>query len=117
RGGARRAAPRRVEQLAELGIFGALADPEHGGLGLPLLTAVTIVEEVARGSAGLAAWLAAQLAATLAVGRTGSREARERLLPAMVRGEQWTAPVVGASIGARRAGQGWGVNGSRPRVG
>jgi alkylation response protein AidB-like acyl-CoA dehydrogenase len=112
----RRDATPLVEQLAELGIFGALADPEHGGLGLPLLTAVTIVEEVARGSAGLAAWLAAQLAATLAVERTGSRESRERWLPAMVRGEQWTAPVVGASIGARRAGQEWVLTGAAPVV-
>jgi alkylation response protein AidB-like acyl-CoA dehydrogenase len=105
-----------VEQLAELGIFGALAEPEHGGLGLPLTTAAMIVEEVARGSAMLGAWLSAQLAATLAVTRTAPREARERLLPPMGRGEQWTAPVVGASIGARRAGQEWVLTGAAPVV-
>jgi alkylation response protein AidB-like acyl-CoA dehydrogenase len=105
-----------VEQLADLGIFGTLADPEHGGLGLPLLTAAMIVEEVARGSAGLAAWLSAQLAATLAIERTGPREVRGRLLPSMARGEQWTAPVVGASIGARRVGQDWVLTGAAPLV-
>ena len=105
-----------VRQLAELGIFGALADPEHGGLGLPLHTTAMIVEEVARGSATLATWLSAQLAATLAVTRSTSRDTRERLLPPMTRGEQWTAPVVGASIGARRAGPGWVLTGAAPVV-
>jgi alkylation response protein AidB-like acyl-CoA dehydrogenase len=105
-----------VAQLAELGIFGALADAEHGGLGLPLTTAAMIVEEVARGSAGLAIWLSAQLAATLAVARSTSRETRERLLPPMTRGERWTAPVVGASIGARRAGADWVLTGAAPVV-
>jgi alkylation response protein AidB-like acyl-CoA dehydrogenase len=105
-----------VAQLAELGIFGALADPEHGGLGLPLTTAAMIVEEVARGSAALALWLSAQLAATLAVARSVPRDARERLLPPMTRGERWTAPVVGASIGARRAGADWVLTGSAPVV-
>src|SRR6266853_5939071 len=32
-----------VARLAELGIFGALAEPEHGGLGLSLATAAMIV--------------------------------------------------------------------------
>ncbi|HJR01413.1 MAG TPA: acyl-CoA dehydrogenase family protein, partial [Methylomirabilota bacterium] len=105
-----------VAQLAELGIFGALADVEHGGLGLPLATAAMLVEEVARGSAALALWLSAQLAATLAVARSLSRETRERLLPPMTRGERWTAPVVGASIGARRAGADWVLTGSAPVV-
>ncbi len=105
-----------VAQLAELGIFGALADAEHGGLGLPLTTAAMIVEEVARGSAALAIWLSAQLAATLAVARSTSRETRERLLPPMTRGERWTAPVVGASIGARRAGADWVLTGAAPVV-
>lgn len=105
-----------VAQLAELGIFGALADAEHGGLGLPLTTAAMIVEEVARGSAALAIWLSAQLASTHAVARSTSRETRERLLPPMTRGERWTAPVVGASIGARRAGADWVLTGAAPVV-
>ena len=105
-----------VAQLAELGLFGALADAEHGGLGLPLTTAAMIVEEVARGSAALAIWLSAQLAATLAVARSVPRDARERLLPPMTRGERWTAPVIGASIGARRAGADWVLTGAAPVV-
>ena len=105
-----------VAQLAELGIFGALAEAEHGGLGLPLTTAAMLVEEVARGSAALAIWLSAQLAATLAVVRSVPRDTRERLLAPMARGERWTAPVVGASIGARRAGADWVLTGSAPVV-
>ncbi|MGH7402656.1 MAG: acyl-CoA dehydrogenase family protein, partial [Candidatus Rokuibacteriota bacterium] len=105
-----------VARLAELGIFGALTDVEQGGLGLPLTTSALIVEEVARGSAALGAWLSAQLAATLALARSAGRETRERLLPPMARGEDWTAPVVGASIGARRAGPDWVLTGAAPVV-
>jgi len=106
-----------VAEVAEMGIFGALADAEHGGLGLPLTTAAMIVEEVARGSATLGVWLGAQLAATLAIARGTTRETRERLLPALIRGERWAAPVVGAaSIGARRAGAGWVLTGAAPVV-
>ena len=105
-----------VERLTELGLFGALVDPEHGGLGLPLHTTAMIVEEVARGSAALATWLTAQLAATLAVARSTPRESRERLLPPMTRGERWAAPVIGTSIGARRAGADWVLTGAAPVV-
>jgi alkylation response protein AidB-like acyl-CoA dehydrogenase len=105
-----------VAQLAELGIFGALADPEQGGLGLSLPIVAAIVEEVARGSATLATWLGGQLAATLTITRSAARETRERRLPPMTRGEQWTAPVVGASIGARRAGPAWVLTGAAPLV-
>ena len=105
-----------VAQLAEMGIFGALADPEQGGLGLALPVAAMVVEEIARGSATLAGWLSAQLTATLVITRSTARETRERLLPPMTRGEQWTAPVVGASIGARRAGPGWVLTGAAPVV-
>src|SRR6185295_2179172 len=94
-----------VARLAELGIFGALAEPEHGGLGLSLAIAAMIVEEVARGSATLGSWLGAQLAASLAIARHAPRDVRERLLPPMTRGERWTAPIIGPSIGARQAGK------------
>jgi alkylation response protein AidB-like acyl-CoA dehydrogenase len=105
-----------VARLAELGLFGALAVPEHGGLGLPLATTALIVEEVARGSATLGAWLGGQLATTLAITRHAPREARDRLLPPMVRGERWTTPVIGPSSGARQAGSEWVLTGSAPVV-
>jgi alkylation response protein AidB-like acyl-CoA dehydrogenase len=105
-----------VARLAELGIFGALAEPDHGGLGLSLATTAMIVEEVARGSATLGAWLGAQLAASLAIARHAPRDVRERLLPPMTRGERWTAPIIGPSIGARRAGADWVLTGSAPVV-
>ena len=105
-----------VARLAELGIFGALAEPDHGGLGLSLATTAMIVEEVARGSATLGAWLGAQLAASLAIARHAPRDVRERLLPPMTRGERWTAPIIGPSIGARRVGADWVLTGSAPVV-
>src|SRR4029450_12912249 len=50
-------------RLAELGVWGALVPPEYGGLGLDLVTAVMMVEEVARGWGMLGALLATHLAA------------------------------------------------------
>jgi alkylation response protein AidB-like acyl-CoA dehydrogenase len=114
--GGRRDLDPLVTHLGELGIFGALAEPEQGGLGLSLATTAMIVEEVARGSATLATWLAAQLAATLAIARHAPRDVRERLIPPMTRGERWTAPVIGPSIGARRAGPDWVLTGPAPVV-
>ena len=45
-----------------------------------------------------------------------ARDARERLLAPMARGERWTAPVAGASIGARRAGADWVLTTAELRV-
>ena len=104
-----------VARLAELGIFGALAEPEHGGLGLSLATAAMIVEEVAR------LGRPRRLARRPARGEPRHRaplapRRRERLLPPMTRGERWTAPIIGASIGARQAGKDWVLTGSAPVV-
>ncbi len=59
--------------------------------------------KLARGWAALAIWLAAQLAATLAVARSVPRDARERLLPPMTRGERWTAVAGGRHPSGRAA--------------
>src|SRR5262249_50477094 len=49
-----------IAQLGELGVFGSLASPDLGGLGLDLGTFSMILEEVARGWATLAALVSAQ---------------------------------------------------------
>src|SRR5439155_657570 len=71
----------------ELGILGTLVDPGYGGLGLDLRTTAMIVEELARGSATLAAIVVAHLSAAHAIARFGTAEQRERFLPSMARGE------------------------------
>ena len=83
----------RLARLADLGVLGALAPPEAGGLGLDLVTYAMVVEELARGSGVVAAVVAAHAAASDALAR-GDAEARRRL-PALTRGEAWASVVLG----------------------
>ena len=105
-----------VERLAELGVFGALAPVEYGGLGLALTTSSMIIEELARGWAMLGALVAGHLATADAIARYAGPAERGRLLPAMVRAERLGAVALGAPAGARRAGGGWGLAGRAPLV-
>jgi alkylation response protein AidB-like acyl-CoA dehydrogenase len=105
-----------VAGLAELGILGALVDPRYGGLGLDARTAAMIVEELARGSATLAAIVMAHLTVTHAIGRAGTAEQRERLLPPMTRGELLGATALGRDVRATRAGSDWILDGETPPV-
>ncbi len=104
-----------VGRLAELGVFGATVAPEHGGLGLDLRTAAMIVEEISRGSGLLGALLSAHLATTHLLAHVAAPE-RERLLPAMARGEVLGCPVDGRTVKARRSGTDWTLSGAVPMV-
>jgi len=102
--------------LAEVGLLGTLVDPEYGGLGLDRRTTAMIVEEVARGSATLAAILVAHLTATHVIAERGTAEQRERFLPAMARGEMLGTVAHAAGIAAVREGQVWVLDGAAPLV-
>jgi alkylation response protein AidB-like acyl-CoA dehydrogenase len=102
--------------LAELGILGSVADPRFGGLGLDVRTTAMIVEELARGSAALAAIVVAHLTCTDAIARRGSAEQGERLLPPMTRGESLGTAALAAGIRATRAGDDWILEGDTPPV-
>jgi len=105
-----------VTGLGELGILGALADPRYGGLGLDRRTVAMIVEELARGSAALAAIALTHFLATDAIGSAAAGERRERLLPAMTRGETLGAVAVASGVGAVRAGDDWILDGETPPI-
>src|SRR2546428_2600612 len=105
-----------VAGLAELGILGTLVDPGYGGLGLDLRTTAMIVEELARGSATLAAIVVAHLSAVHAIARFGTAEQRERFLPSMARGEILGTVAFAAGIRATRTGDGWVLAGETPPV-
>ena len=102
--------------LAELGILGALADPSVGGLGLDVRTAAMIVEEIARGSAVLAAIVVAHLTLTYAIARAGTAAQGERLLPPLTRGEILGAVALGGGIRATGAGDDWILDGETPPI-
>jgi alkylation response protein AidB-like acyl-CoA dehydrogenase len=105
-----------VTALAELGILGTLAGSEWGGLGLDERTAALIIEEIARGSAVLAALVTGHLAAVHAVAQAGTAEQRDRLLPPMTRGEIVGAVAFGEGVTAVAAGSDWILDGGLPLV-
>jgi len=105
-----------VTALGELGILGALADPRYGGLGLDRRTGAMIIEELARGSAALAAIALTHFLTTHAIGSAAGGERRERLLPAMTRGETLGAVAVASGVRAMRAGEDWVLDGETPPI-
>ncbi len=112
-----------VEQMKELGLFGATIAPRFGGLGLSAWTYAQIVMKVA------SVWMApvgifnSHLIMAAAIERFGTEEQKEKYLPAMARGElrggiALTEPDAGSDLQAirtvaRRDGDHYLVNGAK----
>src|SRR5207249_3133960 len=111
-----------VERMKELGLFGATIPLEYGGLGLDYSTYSMIVEELCRGWMSLSGVLNTHLMFAYVLGAHGTREQKERYLPAMARGEHraalcLTEPHAGSDphrrrTTARRQGDPYVVHGS-----
>ncbi|HEV8617622.1 MAG TPA: acyl-CoA dehydrogenase family protein [Methylomirabilota bacterium] len=101
--------------LAELGILGAVVPPPLGGLGLDAATHAMVIEELARGWATIATTVADHACVASAIARFGGGQMRERLLPAMTRGERLGALAAG-DLRARRDGDAWIVSGATSLV-
>lgn len=93
-----------IKRLGELGLFGALGPPAHGGLGLDLRTAALILEELGRGWTTLAGVLTPHLALSHVIARAGTAEQRRRLLPRMARGDLLGCLAVADRLTVRRRG-------------
>jgi alkylation response protein AidB-like acyl-CoA dehydrogenase len=89
-----------VEALRELGVFSANVPQAYGGLGLDEATIALLLEEIARGSMALACVLDAHLALCGLVARWGTAAQRERILPALARGDRLAAIGFARTIGA-----------------
>lgn len=96
-----------VEQMKELGLFGATIGQQYGGLGLPVTIYAQIVLKVA------SAWMApsgifnSHLIQASAIERAGTEEQKERFLPRMAAGElrggiALTEPNAGTDLQAIR---------------
>ena len=112
-----------VEQMKELGLFGATIGEEYGGLGLSAWTYAQIVIKVA------SAWMApsgicnSHLIVASAIERNGTEEQKQRYLPRMATGELrgsigLTEPNAGSDLQAIRTtakldGDDYVVNGSK----
>ncbi len=112
-----------VEQMKDLGLFGAIISPEYGGLGLPAATYAKIVVKVA------GAWMApsgifnSHLIMASAIERAGTKEQKEEWLPKMATGElrggiALTEPNAGTDLQAIRTravktNEGYKLNGTK----
>ena len=112
-----------VEQMKELGLFGATIGEQYGGLGLSAWTYAQIVIKVA------SVWMApsgifnSHLIAAAAIERSGTEEQRQKFLPKMASGELrgslgLTEPNAGSDLQAIRTvakldGDHYLVNGSK----
>jgi alkylation response protein AidB-like acyl-CoA dehydrogenase len=101
-----------VQELADLGVLGALIDPAQGGLGLDLVTTAMLVEELARGWTTVAGAVAGHLVVTWALARFSVPETREAALPALARGERLATAALGRPVDARRHGEAWTLAGT-----
>jgi alkylation response protein AidB-like acyl-CoA dehydrogenase len=112
-----------VDRMRELGLFGATIPVEYGGLGLDYTTYAMIVEELCRGWMSLSGVLNTHLMFAFVLHTFGTREQKERYLPAMARGEHraalcLTEPHAGSDAQrirttAVRRGDYYVVNGSK----
>ncbi len=112
-----------VEQMKELGLFGATISEEWGGLGLPAATYVKIVAAICR------VWMApsgifnSHLMLAHAIERAGTPEQKARWLPKLARGElrgglALTEPDAGTDLQgirttARKDGDHYVLNGQK----
>jgi len=112
-----------VARMRDLGLFGAMIDPEYGGLGLPCATYAAIVERIAREWMSLTGIFNSHLIMAAAVQRHGTPAQKREFLPQFASGEirgglALTEPDCGTDLQAirttaRRDGDHYVVNGTK----
>lgn len=112
-----------VEQMKELGLFGATIPVEYGGLGLSATTYAQIIEKIATVWMSVSGILNSHLIMAACVARNGTEEQRQRFLPRFATGElrgglALTEPDAGTDLQgirtrARRDGDHYVINGAK----
>ena len=112
-----------VEQMKELGLFGATIAPEYGGLGLSATTYAKIVEKIAETWMSLSGIFNSHLIMAACVERFGTPEQKARYLPKFATGEirgglALTEPDAGTDLQgirtrATRSGNGYVISGTK----
>ena len=112
-----------VEQMKELGLFGATISPEYGGLGLPARTYAEIVMRISSVWMAITGIFNSHLMLAAAIERNGTEEQKRKYLPKMASGEMrgslgLTEPNAGSDLQAIRTvaklvGDHYVVNGSK----
>jgi len=98
-----------LARLRELGVLGALAPAEAGGLDLDLATVAWLLEELARGWASLAVLTAGHLLAGWVLARLPAFAARRG---ALAQGAEFGAAALESGVDARRERDGWRLHGT-----
>lgn len=112
-----------VEQMKEMGLFGATISAEYGGLGLPAGTYARIVEKIAETWMSLSGIFNSHLIMAACVERIGTPEQKQTWLPKFATGEirgglALTEPdagtdLQGIKIRAKRDGDHYVINGTK----
>src|SRR5499427_4565256 len=76
-----------VEQMKELGLFGATVSPEYGGLGLPARTYAQIVMQISSVWMAITGIFNSHLMLALAVEKFGTEPQKRHWLPRFASGE------------------------------
>ena len=112
-----------VVQMKEMGLFGAVIDPEYGGLGLPVSVYAKIVEKIACVWMSLTGVFNSHLIMAMSVQRFGTEEQKRKWLPLFASGEMrgalaLTEPNCGTDLQAIKStaqldGDEYIINGSK----
>src|ERR1700760_2855995 len=112
-----------VEQMKELGLFGATIAPEYGGLGLPSVTYARIVMSIASVWMSITGIINSHLMLALAIQKFGTPQQKTKWLPKLASGEirgglALTEPDAGTDLQgirmtAKRDGDHYVINGTK----
>jgi alkylation response protein AidB-like acyl-CoA dehydrogenase len=112
-----------VEQMKELGLFGATVSPEYGGLGLPARTYAQIVMQISSVWMAITGIFNSHLMLALAIEKFGTPAQKAKWLPGLASGEMrgglaLTEPDAGTDLqairtSARRDGEHYLINGTK----
>jgi alkylation response protein AidB-like acyl-CoA dehydrogenase len=112
-----------VEDMREMGLFGALIEPQYGGLGLPATAYSKIVARISEEWMSLTGFFNSHLMMALIVQKFGTPAQRDHWLPRFATGElrgglALTEPDAGTDLQgirttARRDGDVYRINGSK----
>jgi alkylation response protein AidB-like acyl-CoA dehydrogenase len=112
-----------VEQMKDLGLFGATVSPEYGGLGLPATTYAKLVMQISSVWMAITGIFNSHLMLALAIEKFGTPAQKAKWLPRLASGEirgglALTEPDAGTDLQgirmtARREGDDYVINGTK----